>query len=100
MDQRFDEKGKYYTTRIHKRSAPVQALVNGMRISGMIHLLQDNRIKDELNNGEHFIAITQAEIRDLSTGVVVAKDETAIVNKDHVVWIIPREEAQEPGTKE
>ncbi len=100
MDYRFDQKGKYYTTHVRKRAAPVQALVNGMMISGTIHLLLDNRIKDELNNGETFIAITHAQVRDMSKGTIVAEDKTVIVNKDQAVWIIHQDEPHETGGQE
>ena len=91
MDYRLDQKGKYYTTRVSKRTARVQIWAQGMLISGVMYLLLDNRVKDELNNGERFIAITDAEICELGSNTLLAQGETLILNKDQIVWVIPCE---------
>ncbi len=97
MDYRLDEKGKYYTTRVTKRSVSVVAFAQGTVISGTMHLLLDNRVKDELNGGEHFVALTHAQVRDLASGQILCEDETVLLNKEHVVWIVPHDEPREPA---
>jgi uncharacterized protein DUF6812 len=95
MDYRLDEKGKYYTTRVSKRATQVQVLAQGLLISGIMHLMRDNRAKDELNNGERFIAITQAQVREVSSNAILSQSETLILNKDQIVWLIPHEDTHE-----
>jgi Family of unknown function (DUF6812) len=95
MDYRLDEKGKYYTKRVSKRSARVELFAQGLLISGTMHLLLDNRVKDELNSGERFIAITRAQVRDPRTGAVLAEGKTLILNKDQIVWLAPDEDTYE-----
>ena len=100
IDYRLDQKGKYYTTHINKRAAQVIALAQGTLIAGSMHLLLDNRVKDELNSGERFIAITSAEVRELTTDKLLYQTETLILNKDQIVWLFPieeRSEAAAPG---
>lgn len=103
MDYRLDQKGKYYTTHVSKRATHVLACVQGVLISGTMHLTLDNRVKDELNSGERFIAITQAQVRELHSGQVLYENDIVILNKDQITWLLPTEETHElsnpgPGT--
>ncbi len=95
MDYRFDEKGKYYTTHVSKRTASVLALAQGTLVSGTVHLMLDNRLKDEMNNGERFIAFTNAQVHELSSGKTLVEGETVILNKDQIVWLVPGREDHE-----
>ena len=95
MDYRLDEKGKYYTTHVSKRAAPVVVSVAGALISGAMHLILDNRIKDELNGGERFVAITGAEVREGATGKLLYEAATVILNKDQIAWVVTTQESDE-----
>ncbi len=95
MDYRFDEKGKYYTMHVNKRTTAVLVFAQGLLISGTMHLVLDNRVKDELNGGERYVALTHAQVRELGSGKIVVENETVILNKDQIVWIIPHEEIHE-----
>lgn len=89
MDYRVDEKGKVYTTRVTKQRARVRALVHGTYVSGTIHLMPGNRVKDELNGDERFIAITDAQVHDAATEQLLHEGGTILLNKDQVAWLIP-----------
>jgi len=92
MNYRVDEKGKVFTPHITKLRLPVTACIGHWLVEGTMHLRSDHRLKDELNDdGENFIAITQARVRDASSGQVLSEPEVLIVQKDHIVWIFPRE---------
>ncbi len=95
MDYRLDEKGKFYTTHVTKRKASVIAFAHGTLITGMMHLLLDNRVKDEMNGGENFVAVTHAQVRDLASGQILCEDQTVLLNKNQVSWIIPCDETHE-----
>ena len=92
MDYRVDEKGKVFTTRVTKASVAVTARVGDSIIQGMVHLSPDNRLKDEMNHGENFIAITDAQVWTVGGTNPIYSAEVLIVNKPHIDWIFPRED--------
>ena len=90
MSIRYDDKGKYFTDVIAKDAVPsvIQTLVS--RVQGNLHVRLNERVKDELNRNEQFLAITDANIFNLQ-GQKIYDAEFILVNRDHVVWIIPEE---------
>jgi len=66
-------------------------------VRGTMYLMPDNRCKDDLNNNERFIAITDAEILDSSGKTVLYNNNLLILNKDKIVWIFPQEEKEPEG---
>lgn len=90
MSVRYDDKGKYFTDVITKDPVPsiVQTLIN--RIQGNLHVRISDRVTDELNRDEKFIAVTDAEIYDLH-GQKIYDVEFMLVNSDQVIWIVPDE---------
>ncbi len=95
MDYRLDEKGKYYTTRVTKRSAQILACAQGTLISGLMHLTLENRIKDELNSSDRFFAITNAQVREMSSGKLLYESQLLVLNKDQLNWVLPIDESNE-----
>lgn len=91
MNVRYDEKGKFFTDIITKDPVPsiIQSLVT--QIKGNVHVRLNERLKDELNRGEQFLAVTDAEIFNLQ-GQKISEAEFIIINRDHIIWIIPDEE--------
>jgi hypothetical protein len=91
MNIRYDEKGKFFTDIISKDAVPaiIQTLVT--RIQGNVYVRVNDRVKDELNRGEHFIAVTDALIFDLQ-GEKLYDAALLLVNRDHIIWIIPDDE--------
>jgi len=99
MYTRVDEKGKYYTDHVTMRSVSIIARVRESIIHGTVYLALDNRLKDELNDGERFIAVTNAQVWDVHEERMLYETDLLIVNKDHVVWLFPHEPAaRSPGT--
>lgn len=97
MDYRVDAKGKYYTTHVSKRNVPVIARVPGGVVHGMAYLTLDNRLKDELNTGETFLALTDVQVFDESAERLLYESDVLLVNKRHLIWIIPRESESDEG---
>ncbi len=91
MDYRIDEKGKIYSKHVTKRSVAVVLRVEETIISGTVHLTLDNRLKDELNSGETFIAITSAKLADANSGRTLHESEVVLINKNRITWIYPSE---------
>jgi hypothetical protein len=96
MTIRFDEKGKFFTDIISKEAVPVtiQTLTN--RIHGYIHIRPNERLKDEINQSEVFLAITEATIFDF-TGKELFHGEFVAINREHIVWILPDDQRAYPG---
>lgn len=94
MTIRFDEKGKFFTDFVSKEAlyVTVQTLTN--RIHGCLHVRPGERLKDEINKAEEFIAITEATVFD-TLGEVLMQGKFIAVNRDHIVWILPDGEYQE-----
>lgn len=93
MDYRVDEKGKVFTTRVTKQSVAITARVGDSIIQGVVHIQPDNRLKDELNHEEDFIAITDAQVWTLTGSNPVYASPVLIVNKAHIHWLFPHDES-------
>jgi hypothetical protein len=94
MDFRVDQKGKFYTARVTKETVPVVITTATNIIRGAMHVMRESRLKDELNNPERFIAITNAGVFDLTGQTHLFSSEVFLVNKDLIVWVMPQEESQ------
>jgi len=101
MTIRFDEKGKFFTDVVSKEAVPVTIQTLTHRVHGRIHLRPGERMKDEINQSELFLAVTEATIYDFS-GKILAQGEFLAINREHVVWILPDDQranlpVEEPG---
>ena len=81
-----------YTDVIAK--VPVQALVQTsvQLIRGAVHIRQNERVKDELERDEFFLAITDASVLAPDGQSVLHQAPFLAVRRDQIVWIIPLEE--------
>jgi hypothetical protein len=93
MTTEFDEKGKIFTNVISKRPIPVLIQTSTQRIQGKLHVPPTERIKDELNASEQFLAITDAVIYG-DGGEILYKSQFLTINRNYIVWLIPEEELQ------
>jgi hypothetical protein len=100
MDYRVDQQGKYYTAHITKETAPVMVATLTSISHGSMHVTRDSRFKDELNSTERFVAITNAEVFDLSDQTQLYSSEVLLLNKELIVWVIPQEESQPADEEE
>ena len=62
MSIEYDEKGKIFTDVVSKIAvyATIQTTTNMMR--GRIHIRRDQRVKDELDQNESFLALTEVNV--------------------------------------
>jgi hypothetical protein len=91
MATEFDDKGKYFTNVIAK--VPFTALIQTSQhlIHGVIHVKRDERVIDELNLPESFLAVTDATVSTLE-GEQLYACKFMTVNRSHIVWLIPETE--------
>ncbi len=62
MVTNFDEKGKIFTAVVNKNRSRSSFKPPLNRIEGNIHVRPDERIKDEMDHGETFLAVTDVHI--------------------------------------
>ncbi len=87
----FDDKGKFFTPIITKTPIPVIIQTANQRIEGKIHIRPEERIKDEMNRPEMFLAVTDATIYQ-PDGTVVISSHFLTLNRAHIIWILPVDE--------
>lgn len=88
---RYDGKGKYYTDRISKVGVPATIQTLTHRVHGIVYVQPDMRIKDELNQSDRFIAVTDAEIYS-ENNERIYQTQFVTINIDHIVWLLPDHE--------
>ncbi|MBL8062053.1 MAG: hypothetical protein JNK32_03470 [Anaerolineales bacterium] len=99
MSIEYDEKGKFYTNVIHKIPIPSIIQTTTHLIRGLIHVRQGERVKDELENGNSYIAVTDASVCE-ADGKVVYSGPFVSVQRTQIVWIMPLEQEHHQGVGE
>ena len=98
MVTHYDDKGKTFTDVITKISVPVHLQTDQHLIQGNVHIRPDERVKDELNQNESFLAVTSARVFDLS-GNLLYQCSFLAVNRQHIVWLFQDEEDEKREEK-
>jgi hypothetical protein len=96
MVTQFDDKGKIFTQVISKKPVTVIIQTDKQTIRGTIHVRPTERVIDELNHTQPFMAVTDASVLD-ENGAVIYSCNFLTLNTDHIVWIIPADEINAPG---
>ena len=91
MSIRFDEKGKFFTDFISKEAVPVIIQTHQFTIEGLLHIRPDERLKDEINRAEPFLALTDVTVSN-SNGTLMYHSNFIAVNHSHILWILPQED--------
>lgn len=88
MTIEYDEKGKFYTDVVTKMptSATIQTTTHLIR--GLVHIRQGERLKNELERDEQFIAVTRATIHDGNDNILYTVPFLAI-QRSQIVWVMP-----------
>ena len=96
MSLEFNEKGKYFTDIISKVTVPAVIQTTIHRIEGSVHIRMDERVKDELDRNEPFLAVTNAKVFGLD-GAVLYETDFMTVSRLQIVWVIPSDEIANAG---
>jgi hypothetical protein len=91
MFTQFEEKGKIFTNVVTKKPVHVHIQTNLHLIRGKVHIRPDERLKDELNHPESFLAVTDAAIFN-HDGKKLFNCKFIAVNRTHVVWLLQDDE--------
>ncbi len=93
MYSNFEEKGKIFTQVVSKKPINVTIQTTSQLIRGKIHIRPEDRVKDELNRKDLFIAVTDATIFSPS-GEAIFHGGFISVNTEQIVWLMPDEEVK------
>lgn len=88
MNSSYDEKGKIFTNIIPKTPVPATIQMTTHRIRGLVYMKPDERLKDELNRSDQFLAVTDAVVLD-NDGSEMYRCKFLTLNRDQIVWLIP-----------
>jgi hypothetical protein len=86
----YDEKGKIFTDVVTKVSIEALIQTTTHLIRGLIHVPQGERVKNELDRDELFLAVTDAQVLG-PDGKPVHQASFLAVRRTQIVWIIPQE---------
>ena len=94
MTIEYDEKGKIFTDIVSKIAiyATIQTTTHMLR--GRIHVRRDQRIIDELDLSENFIALTEVSVLG-NDGQVIFQTPFLAVRRSHIVWVLPEQKSGE-----
>ncbi len=94
MTFEYDEKGKIFTDFVSKVAvyATIQTTTHMLR--GRVHVRRDQRIIDELDLNENFLAITDVSILGVD-GQVLFQAPFLALRRTHIVWVMPEQKSNE-----
>jgi uncharacterized protein DUF6812 len=90
----YDDKGKIFTDVVSKIAvyATIQTTTHMLR--GRIHVRRDQRIIDELDVDENFIALTDVTVIS-ADGQTLFQSPFLAVHRSHIVWVLPEQKSGE-----
>ncbi len=94
MTIEYDEKGKIFTEIVSK--VPILATIQTTThlMHGRLHVRRDQRIKDELDMDEQFLALTDVSIFG-PDGQTLFQAPFLAVRRSHIIWVLPEQEKNE-----
>jgi hypothetical protein len=87
MNINYDEKGKFYTEIINKEPVEVKIQTLNNYIEGEIFVRPEYRMKDELDQDEKFLAVTNARVFGTDNTLLFSTKFIA-VRRDKIIWIV------------
>jgi len=96
MSIEYDEKGKIFTDVVSKIAVYATLQTTTHMLRGRIHVRRDQRIIDELDLSENFLAVTDVSVLGVD-GQTLFQAPFLAVRRTHIVWVIPE---QKPGEED
>ena len=94
MTIEYDEKGKIFTDIVSKVAIQATIQTTTHMIRGQLHVRKDQRIKDELDINENFLAMTEVSVLG-PDGQALFQAPFLAVRRSHIVWVIPEQDRRE-----
>ncbi|HEX6268835.1 MAG TPA: hypothetical protein VFZ43_01255 [Anaerolineales bacterium] len=97
MSIEYDEKGKIFTDVVTKIAIQATIQTTTHLMHGRLHVRRDQRIKDELDQNENFLALTDVSVLG-PDGQTLFQASFLAVQRAHIVWVIPEQDKGEETT--
>ena len=97
MTFEYDEKGKIFTDVVTKVAIPATIQTTTHLIHAQIHVRRDQRIKDELDLNESFLALTDVSVIG-SDGQTLYQAPFLAVRRSHIIWVLPEQSQSGEGS--
>ncbi len=94
MSYEYDDKGKIFTDHVSKIAIYATIQTTTHLIRGRIHVRRDQRIIDELDLDENFLAITDVNVIG-KDGQLLFQSPFLAVRRTHIVWVSPEQKSGE-----
>lgn len=91
MTIEYDEKGKIFTDIVSKVAIQATVQTTTHLLRGHIHVRRDQRIKDELDLDEKFLALTDVSVLG-TDGQILFQAPFLAVRRSQIVWVLPEED--------
>ena len=91
MTIEFDEKGKFFTEVVPKITIPAAVQTTNQLIRGKVHVREGERLKDELDHDDIFLAMTDAVILG-AEGQVLFQAPFLAIKRSQIIWVMPEPE--------
>jgi len=88
MSIEYDEKGKIFTEVVSKVAVYAMIQTTTHMLRGRMHVHRDQRVKDELDREEGFLALTEVTVLS-ADGRVLLEAPFVAVHRSHIVWVKP-----------
>lgn len=90
MTFEYDEKGKIFTEIVSKVPTPATIQTTTHLLRGHVHVRRDQRIKDELDASENFLALTDVSVLG-PDGQTLFQAPFLAVRRSHIIWVFPEQ---------
>lgn len=97
MTIEYDEKGKIFTDIVTKMAIQATVQTTTHLVRGRIHVRRDQRIKDELDANEHFLALTEVTVLG-PDGQALFEAPFLAIQRSQIVWVLPEPDKSEETT--
>ncbi|RPJ29653.1 MAG: hypothetical protein EHM33_00275 [Chloroflexi bacterium] len=94
MTIEYDEKGKIFTDIVSKVAIQATIQTTTHLLRGQLHVRKDQRIKDELDINENFLALTEVSVLG-ADGQTLFQAPFLAVRRSQIVWVIPDQDKRQ-----
>ncbi|HET6596105.1 MAG TPA: hypothetical protein VFI14_01475 [Chryseosolibacter sp.] len=91
MTFEYDEKGKIFTDVVTKVAIPATIQTTTHLMHAHIHVRRDQRIKDELDLNESFLALTDVRVMG-PDGQILYQAPFLAVQRSQIIWVLPEQD--------
>ena len=99
MTIEYDDKGKFYTDIVKKLPVSVVIQTVTHMVRGLVHVREGERLKNELEHTEMFLAVTSATVYDAADKALFTVPFMA-VQRAQIIWVMPVDNDSQKGLSE